>query len=423
MIQRPKGTKDIYGDDEKIYSLIFNSFEILANTYNFQKISTPIFEYCSLFEKTSGETSDIVSKEIYSFLDLSGRKLALRPEGTAPVGRAIIENKLLNINQFNKLFYIGPMFRYERPQKGRMRQFYQIGVESIGNNSIYSITEVIKLADDFLKQIDIGDYILKINNIGTFEERTNFEKSLSLYFEKNKNELSDLSISRIRVNPMRILDDKVDSTNHIVLNAPKITEFLSNESRNSFEELLSLLTNANISYQLDFNLVRGLDYYSNVVFEFESNSKSLGSKSTITGGGCYNNLIKDASQNIVGVGFGIGVERIFEIIKNEKKLEHNNLDVYFMINNKTEFEKLFPLVSELRNNNITVDFNKKFDKSKKLFAEAISFKPKQLVYYELFDDNFNELITIKDIVKNQKIEVEKINLVQIISQIIKNDNI
>lgn len=421
MIQRPKGTKDIYGNDEKIYSLIFNAFEILANTYNFKKITTPIFEYYSLFEKTSGETSDIISKEIYSFYDLSDRKLALRPEGTAPVGRAIIENKLLNIKQFNKLFYIGPMFRYERPQKGRMRQFYQIGVESIGSDYVYSIIEIIKLADDFLKQINICDYILKINNIGTLEERKKFEKALSEYFEENKNDLSETSISRIKTNPMRILDDKVDSANSIVLKAPKITEFLSNESKNLFDELLFILTNMNINYQLELNLVRGLDYYSNVVFEFESNSKSLGAKTTIIGGGFYNNLIKDVSQNISGVGFGIGVERIFEIIKNEKKWNYDSLDVYFMINNKIEFEKVFPLISELRKNNITVDFNKKFDKSQKIFSEAMSSNPKQIVYYELLDNKFNELITIKDVLKNKKIEVEKRNLVQIISQIIKND--
>jgi histidyl-tRNA synthetase len=157
MIQRPKGTKDIYGHDQKIYSLIFSSFEALAKSYNFQKITTPIFESLSLFKDTSGETSDIVVKELYSFKDLSNRELALRPEGTAPVARALVENKLLINKRFNKLFYIGPMFRYEKPQKGRMRQFYQIGTELVGDNSIYSIIEIIDLGQRFLKQLKIED--------------------------------------------------------------------------------------------------------------------------------------------------------------------------------------------------------------------------------------------------------------------------
>ena len=210
MIQRPKGTKDIYGHDQKIYSLIFSCFESLAKSYNFQKITTPIFESLSLFKDTSGEMSDIVVKELYSFKDLSNRELALRPEGTAPVARALVENKLLVNKKFNKLFYIGPMFRYEKPQKGRMRQFYQIGTELVGDNSIYSVLEIINLAHQFLQDLKINDTVLKINNIGTKAERETFSKELSTYFTKNQKELSDLSISRINVNPLRILDDKID---------------------------------------------------------------------------------------------------------------------------------------------------------------------------------------------------------------------
>ena len=421
MIQRPKGTKDIYGNDQKIYSLIFDTFEFLAKVYNFQKITTPVFESLALFRSTSGETSDIVTKELYSFKDLSNRELALRPEGTAPVARALIENKLLELNFFNKLYYIGPMFRYEKPQKGRMRQFYQIGIELIGDNFIYSIIEVIKMADNFLNQLKIKDFILKINNIGTKLEREIFQKTLSNYFEKNKEQLSDLSISRINVNPLRILDDKIDSKKEVVLNAPKISHFLSIESKKSFNKLLNLLTNFGISFKVDLVLFRGLDYYSNVVFEFESNSKTLGSKSTIIGGGCYDNLIKDFEKDITGVGFGVGVERIFEILKENIKIEENKIDAYFMLNDEKEFEEMFPIISELRNEGASVEYNKKFNKSKKLFSDAVSFNPNQIVYYDLFKNKLNELITIKNINKNVKIEVDKSELVTTILKEVKNE--
>ncbi|MGL5732465.1 MAG: histidine--tRNA ligase, partial [Metamycoplasmataceae bacterium] len=400
MIQKPKGTKDIYGTDQDIYESIFNCFEKLAKSYNFHKISTPIFESLALFRDTSGESSDIVTKELYSFKDLSNRELALRPEGTASVGRAIVENKLLTNKLLNKLFYVGPMFRYEKPQKGRLRQFYQIGVELIGDNYIYSTIEIIQLANNFLNQLGINDCVLKINNIGTKEERQLYEKSLSKYFEKNKNSLSELSISRIKLNPLRILDDKIDSKKEIVLKAPKIQEFLSKKSKESFETLLSLLTSFKISYEVDPVLVRGLNYYTNVVFEFESNSKSLGAKSTIIGGGCYDNLIKNSPQDIFGVGFGVGVERIFEILKDVNKEINKTIDVYFMINNHEEFSSMFPLICELRNNNIIVDFNKKFNKPQKIYSEALYFKPKQIVYFEQLENKAPNLITIKQMSNN-----------------------
>jgi histidyl-tRNA synthetase len=421
MIQRPKGTKDIYGHDQKIYSLIFSCFESLAKSYNFQKITTPIFESLSLFKDTSGEMSDIVVKELYSFKDLSNRELALRPEGTAPVARALVENKLLVNKKFNKLFYIGPMFRYEKPQKGRMRQFYQIGTELVGDNSIYSVLEIINLAHQFLQDLKINDTVLKINNIGTKAERETFSKELSTYFTKNQKELSDLSISRINVNPLRILDDKIDSQKPVVLNAPKINDFIAQESQKSFDELLSLLKTFGIAYEVDPVLVRGLDYYTNVVFEFESNSKTLGTKSTIIGGGCYDNLIQNSGQDIVGVGFGVGVERLFEIIKDSAEITEDQVDVYFMLNNPEELQRLFPIICQLRQQNIIVDFNKKFAKQKKVFADAMLFGAKQIVYYELFGNPDNELITIKNTIKNIKNEVEKNKVIDIILEGIKNE--
>ncbi|MGL5308732.1 MAG: histidine--tRNA ligase [Metamycoplasmataceae bacterium] len=422
MIQKPKGTKDIYGNEQDIYESIFNCFEKLAQSYNFHKISTPIFESLALFKETSGESSDIITKELYSFNDLSNRELALRPEGTASVGRAIIENKLLSNKLLNKLFYIGPMFRYEKPQKGRLRQFYQIGVELIGDNFIYSMIEIIQLAHNFLIKLGISDWILKINNIGTKEERKLFEKALTKYFEENKKNLSELSISRIKLNPLRILDDKIDSKKEVVLNAPKIEEFLSPESKLSFDNLLSLLKSFEIPFEIDHALVRGLDYYTNVVFEFESNSKLLGSKSTIIGGGCYDNLIKNSTQNISGVGFGVGVERLFEIIKDVNVIKEKRLDVYFIIENQKEFALIFPLICELRNKNLIVDFNKKFNKSSKLYSDALYFNPKKIVYFEQQETKKPNTIIIKEMKNRNKIIVDINKAAKLILERNSNEN-
>ncbi len=423
MIQRPKGTKDIYGNDQKIYSLIFSLFEKLAKSYNFQKITTPIFESASLFKKTSGETSDIIIKELYSFTDLSNRELALRPEGTACIARAIVENKLLLNSKFSKLFYIGPMFRYEKPQKGRMRQFDQIGVELIGNNSIFSVVEIIVMANTFLENLKIKDFILKINNIGTKSERENFSKLLSIYFNEHKSNLSPLSVSRIYTNPIRILDDKIDGKKDVVLNAPKIVDSLSSESNIEFKNLLELITNLNIKYEVDQTLVRGLDYYTDVVFEFESNSKALGSKSTIIGGGSYENLTNDEKNKVSGVGFGVGVERLFEILKFNNSIFEEKIDIYFIINSKDEFKLLFPLICELRSHNLSIDFNKKFNNPKKIFFNALNFNPQKIIYYNKMENkgNNNKSYIIKNIKKNTKVILEINNVVKTILQGVENE--
>lgn len=225
MIQKPRGTKDIFGLDAKIYQMIFDSFESLARTYNIKKIITPTFESFELFRDSNGESSDIVTKEIYKFKDYNDRLLALKPEGTASVGRAIIENKLYSDSNYNKLFYIDSMYRYEKPQKGRLRQFYQIGVEFTNNLSDNTIIDVIVLASSLLDKLKINDYVLNINSIGTKEERQLYIDELKKYFTKHQNQLSETSQKRININPLRILDDKVDSQLDIVKNAPQICDF------------------------------------------------------------------------------------------------------------------------------------------------------------------------------------------------------
>ncbi|MBR2848926.1 MAG: histidine--tRNA ligase [Mycoplasmataceae bacterium] len=407
MIQRPRGTKDIYGKDELIYKLIFDSFEQLATTYNLKKIITPTFESYELFKKINGEQTDIVSKEIYRFTDQSSRELALKPEGTASIGRAIIENKLYLSKEYNKLYYIDSMYRYEKPQKGRLRQFYQIGVELINELCLNSILDSIVLANSFLKKIKIDEYVLYINNIGSSEERNQYIKSLKTYFSKFKNQLSEISQKRIDTNPLRILDDKTDSELEIVKNAPKIIDFLSNETKEEFSLLLSKLEKLNINYKIDYSLVRGLDYYSNVVFEFVSTSSSLGSKNTLIGGGSYLDLTKtNDSFKINGVGFGIGVERIFEILKSKQDLyiPENKIDVFIIFENNSQYDQLQKIIYDLRFENITIEFNYKIKKFKKGLEDAFNSKSKIIIFQELNQHKTNNW-TFK--INNKNFEVNE----------------
>lgn len=421
MIQKPKGTKDIFGLDIKIYQLVFDVFESLAKSYNIQKIITPTFESYELFQKSNGEDSDIVSKEIYKFEDYNNRLLALKPEGTASIGRAILENKLLNNTKFNKLYYIDSMYRYEKPQKGRMRQFYQIGVEFIDENlNSNLIIDAIVLAKTFLEKLSISDFEININNIGTIQEREKYINVLKQYFSDYKESLSLISQKRIETNPLRILDDKTDSKLEIVKNAPKISEFLSQESKDKFNSILSILDDLNIPYAVNEQLVRGLDYYSNIVFEFISSSSALGTKSTIIGGGCYLDLMNNNDENkINGIGFAIGVERVFEILKqnlSSKFEDEERVDVFFILENEQQYNQVRKIIYELRSNDVVVEYNLKSRKFKKLLDEAQKMKSQLIVFQELNQHNTNKW-TIKT--NNVNINVDVNDLVDKIEKNLK----
>ncbi len=419
MIQRPRGTKDIYGQDENIYSFIFKTFESLAKTYNLRKIITPTFESLELFKDSTGESSDIVTKEIYRFKDQSDRELALKPEGTASVGRAILENKLYASKEYNKLYYIDSMYRYEKPQKGRLRQFFQIGVEITNELSISSIVDSLMLSSSLLKKLNIDDYVLNINSIGSNEERQKYIEELKKYFNENKLSLSELSQKRIDINPLRILDDKEDSKLDVVKNAPKICDYWSQETKEEFNKVLEALDKLNIKYEINYSLVRGLDYYSNIVFEYVSNSKALGSKVTIIGGGCYQDLIKNDENKVInGVGFGVGVERIFEILKDKNSLGDlsNKIDVQFLIENDNQYLEIYPIINELRLIDICVEYNYTLRKFKKLLDEAIKSDVSLIIFQELRQQGTNKW-TIKN--DGTNIEINKDELINKIKEMLK----
>ena len=370
-MNRPKGTKDIYGDVALYRRYVESVLESIANVHGYQYLETPIFERKEVFVKSVGETTDIIGKEMYEFKDRKGREMVLRPEGTAGAIRAIVENKLYIKLPF-KAFYKGQMFRYENPQKGRQRQFSQFGVEVIGEKDPYLDAEVIMMANMIIKSFDIKAK-LYINSIGDRESRKKYSDALKEYFNNHKDTLTKDSIAIIDKNPMRILDDKIDSKKDVVKNAPKISEFLSDQSIKYFKTLQDFLTKMSINFTVDETIVRGLDYYSETTFEFKSLSDQVGSQDTLIGGGRYESLVKDfGGPEVGGVGFALGIERIVNEVK--EKIDVNDIRIkpnIFVLNiDKDSKEVVASIVYMLRLSGYQTDWNIKSLRLQKAFVKA-----------------------------------------------------
>lgn len=373
-MNKPKGTKDVFGREQKIKSFIYEILQTAVKVNNFQKIETPIFESTEVFIRSVGETSDIVSKEMYSFLDKGERSLTLRPEGTAGVIRAIVENKLYTKLPL-KLYYEGPMFRYENPQKGRQRQFTQFGVEYISDASPYADVEVILMANLILKSLGIK-YALKINSLGDVNTKVDYMKALRKYFLPFKAQLTDDSQNRLESNPLRILDDKIDSQKDFVKNAPKISDFYSPESKDYFEKVKDFLQKSRVDFIVDQNLVRGLDYYTHTTFEFVSNSVNSGAQATLVGGGHYQNLVKEfGGPELSGVGFGIGIERLINELVNINDEEIEDYPHIFVLNISPSMQaETLAVVNMFRENGFITEWNLKPVKIQKAFDKAAESK-------------------------------------------------
>ncbi len=311
MIAKPKGTYDVLPEEVIKWQRLEDLIKKVCKLYNYQEIRTPIFESFEVFHRDQKDSSDMVTKETYDFLDRSDRKLTLRPEGTAGVMRAYIENKLYVDNPVSKLYYVGPMFRYERPQKGRTRQFSQFGVECLGSKSVYADAEVIALGVSILNGLGIKDVKVRINSLGDTESREKYKEVLVDYFSKYTSELCPDCLMRLEKNPLRILDCKVDKDKDFFKASPKIKDYLNPESKARFEELKCALDGLGIKYVVDDNLVRGLDYYSHTVFELEANIEELGNQNVIGAGGRYDSLVKDlGGPDVSGIGMAFGLERL-----------------------------------------------------------------------------------------------------------------
>lgn len=334
MITKPRGTNDYFYQLDPSLDILIDFAKKLAHLNGYYEVVTPIFEHKELFVRSVGNTSDIVEKEMYEFRDKSDRSLALRPEMTAPVCRCIVENDLLmKMIMPIKVFYVGPMFRYERPQSGRSRQFYQFGIECIGSNSYLDVVEIVNFALSFLQIFHYNEYILKINNICGYETRKKWIIALKKYFSKYKSKLSIDSQRRLDKNPLRILDDKIDREKDFVKKAPKIVDFATKNEIDYFKKITNIFDQQKIKYVIDNTLVRGLDYYCNFIFEIESTSKLLKGQPTIIGGGQYNTLLKELGGNETNcIGFAIGLERLIVALTNNQIFEKQkemylNIDV------------------------------------------------------------------------------------------------
>lgn len=309
-----RGMKDLYGLEFSKYQSLVSIATKVSSKYGYQCIETPIIEDTAVFQRSLGDESDVVSKEMYSFTDKGGEHITLRPEGTAGVMRAIASNKLLvNDNNPIKLMYYGPMFRYDRPQKGRYRQFHQIGFEHVGEKSPYTDVLSIAMANEIFTSADLDNITVYINSLGGSESRKSYIKAIVEYFKKYENDLSGDSKRRLITNPLRILDSKVPTDIEICTDAPKIQAYLNHEDAKYFDTVIRLLGNWGIDFVIDPKLVRGLDYYTHTTFEFK---RGIGEyQDALGGGGRYDGLLKLFCKNDVsGVGFAIGVERLMMLM-------------------------------------------------------------------------------------------------------------
>ncbi len=314
-LNSPRGTTDIYGEDIDYRNYIINTARRIFEVFNYKEIITPVFEYTGVFSRSIGEGTDIVQKEMYTFQDKKGRSLTLRPEGTASVVRAVVENKSYFKNLPLKLFYIGNMFRYERPQKGRMREFWQIGIESIGADSTLMDTEVIWILNSLFEKLGFKKLVLKINSIGCDKCRKKFLLEFRKYIKPRLSKLCKDCQDRFEKNALRIFDCKKTSCKNIIEEAPSVISYLCPDCKENFEEILDCLKTLDINYRIDNKLVRGFDYYTGTIFEIISDDLKS-EQNALGGGGRYNNLIKQlGGPDMAATGFAIGVDRIIMLMK------------------------------------------------------------------------------------------------------------
>lgn len=352
--QRPKGTADILPEESEKWHFVEETARLLFADYQYREIRTPLFENFEIFSRSAGDTSDVVTKEMYDFHDKGDRHVALRPEGTAGVVRAYVENKLYGPEHTKpyKAFYIGPMFRYERPQSGRQRQFHQIGVEAFGSDSPALDVEVIAMALAYFKQLGIDGLRVAVNSLGDTQSRADYRQALIDYLKPHYDELSADSQERLEKNPLRVLDSKEPEDQQFVADAPSILDYLTDEARGHFEQVKQLLDVLGIDYVVDPTMVRGLDYYNHTIFEVMVQSKALGhGYTTVCGGGRYSGLVKElGGPDDAGVGFAIGLERLMLLLA-DKEIEvpdGHQLDVYVVgIGDETNVETL-KLVQAIR---------------------------------------------------------------------------
>ncbi len=359
MISKAKGTYDVLPNESYKWHTLEDKARQICVQFGYKEVRTPIFEYREVFHRQN-EQSDMVTKETYNFMDKGDRELTLRPEGTAGVIRSFVENKLYVENPLNKLYYIGPNFRYERPQKGRFRQFSQFGVEAIGSNDPALDAEVIGLAYAFIQKLGLKGVRVRINTLGDNDSRAAFKDALKQHFLPHVDTLCEDCKQRIEKNPLRILDCKVDHNHVAVLKAPTTQDYLNEVSKTYFQSVLTYLDAANIDYEIAPKLVRGLDYYTHTVFEIEADIEGFGAQNVLGGGGRYQSLVKElGGPDLPGIGFAFGMERLIIAMESENITfeEAPSNDIFFIATDEAARVLALKLLFEARQQGMVADMD------------------------------------------------------------------
>ncbi|MBM7651788.1 histidine--tRNA ligase [Neobacillus cucumis] len=408
-ISIPRGTQDILPGEVEKWQLIEAKARELCEKYQYQEIRTPIFEHTDLFSRGVGDSTDIVQKEMYTFEDRGKRSITLRPEGTAAVVRSFVEKKMFGLaNQPVKLYYMGPMFRYERPQAGRFRQFVQFGVEALGSNDPAIDAEVISLAMNLYKEMGLKKLKLIINSLGDKESRTAHREALVNHFKPRIGEFCHDCQNRLEKNPLRILDCKQDRDHELMKTAPSILAYLNDYSKAYFEKLQQYLTLLDIPFEVDPNLVRGLDYYNHTAFEIMSNAEGFGAITTLCGGGRYNGLAEEiGGPETPGIGFALSIERFIAALNAEGiKLEINQgIDVFLASLGEDAKDYTVGLLQQLRMAGFSAERDYLDRKIKAQFKAADRLKAKYVVI--LGDDELkNNKINVKNMASGEQVELD-----------------
>ncbi|GAB3050428.1 histidine--tRNA ligase [Virgibacillus ainsalahensis] len=424
-MKAPRGTVDILPVDVRKWQFVEEKIKDLCDRYHFNEIRTPLFEHTEVFQRGVGDSTDIVQKEMYTFEDRGGRSLTLRPEGTASVVRAFVENKLFgDPKQPVKLYYFAQMFRYERPQKGRMRQLNQFGVEVLGSANPAVDAEVIDLAMKCYQELGLKSLKLVINSLGDNESRNNHREALVNHFSPHKHELCQDCQTRLTQNPLRILDCKKDRDHPSMKTAPSILDYLNEESKEYFTQVKDYLTMMGIEYVVDKNLVRGLDYYNHTAFEIMSEADGFGAITTLAGGGRYNGLTEElGGPDTPGIGFGMGLERLLMALEaeNVKIPVDDKLDCFFVAAGQKEEKEAVRLVHELRSSGIQVDKDYLGRKMKAQIKAADRFRAKYVLI--LGEDELQrQVINVKSMETGEQTELPISQLVESMQKKLRGGN-
>ncbi|MBN2504110.1 MAG: histidine--tRNA ligase [Bacilli bacterium] len=412
MITKIKGTQDILPEEARFWQEIESKIRLVSKIYNFQELRTPIFEATELFHRGVGDTSDIVKKETYDFQDRGDRMITLRPEGTAPIIRSVIENKLYATPKLPlKVYYQGPMFRYERPQKGRQRQFHQFGAEAIGSDSPLVDAEMIAYAATFIASLGIANVKVKLNSLGDLSTKEAYKDKLRDYLEDHVSSLCPDCNRRYKENPLRVLDCKVDKDNPVLIDAPKPLDHLSEAAKAHFDQVCKYLEAMQIDYSIDPTLVRGLDYYTHTVFELDSDIETLGAQSTLGGGGRYNGLSSQLEgPELPAVGFAFGMERLLLALQGSGyKLEEEHIHAFMIaLGDECKAESL-AIVDLLRHGGLIIDYDYDVRSLKAQFKHAERFNP---WFYLIFGEAEMKAntINVKDAATGEQetVEIDKL---------------